>query len=102
MNRGSVLIASVLGSVANVVGTHKNGLRMRMEQQTSTVLESKDAIRLSAAYTYCGFDQTSDVVRGSFEIVIRNTTMDSNKARTASEPCSISTFAYLIDCNGND
>ena len=62
MNRGSVLIASVFGSVANVVGAHKNGLRMRMEQQTSTVLESKDAIRLSVAYTYCALQQSCNAV----------------------------------------
>ena len=61
MNRGSVLIASVLDSVANVVGTHKNGLRMRMEQQTSTGLR-QDAIRLSVAYTYCALQQSCNAV----------------------------------------
>ena len=65
MSHCSAFIASVNGSVANVVRAGKKSLRMRIEQQTSTGLESKDAIRLSVAYTYCGFEQTSNAVRGS-------------------------------------
>jgi hypothetical protein len=101
MNRRSALMTSVHGSVANAVDARKSGLRMQIAQQDVTGLESKDAIRLSVAYTYCGFEQTSHIVRGSFEIVTGNRATDSNKARTASELCSISSFEYPIDCNGN-